>query len=340
MRPALLSVPAILLALAAPARAQTVDPPAPPEPPPPPAHVAVRLSFKTVPGCPVERAFRAEVASWVGYDPFTPDGVDLITIWFERAGPGFASGFTLTTPAYTSGVHREVEASCTGLYRTMGIGVGLTIAPSDGPLPPAPVVVLAEAPKEAAPVAASAPVSTVVVPAAPPAKRNVGFHAGLDAAFNPVAAPSVSFGFAPSVGVRFREPSISIDLGLRAMWSVRATVVSNGDANRWTYASGVLAASIHKGFFFAGPLLEAGTLSPRPEHGSIVNPLAPGFFAVGLRVGVERPVADLFTLRTWIEGEYVPVGARLQDPAGTGRLLWAMPSFSTTIAAGLTFDLW
>ena len=336
MRPPLLSVPAILLALAAPARAQTVDPPAPPAPP---AHAAVRLSFKTVPGCPVERAFRAEVASWVGYDPFTPDGVDLITIWFERAGPGFASGFTLTTPTYTSGVHREVEASCTGLYRTMGIGVGLTIAPSDGPLPAAPVAAVQEAPKEPAPVPAPAP-PPVVVPPAPPVKRNLGIHAGADAMFNPVAAPSVSFGFAPSVGVRFREPAISIDLGLRALWTARATVASDGEAYRWTYASGVLAASIHKSFFFAGPLLEAGTLSPRPERVSIVGPLAPAFFAVGLRVGVERPVADLFTLRTSIEGEYVPVGARHQDPAGTGRVLWAMPSFSTTIAAGLTFDLW
>src|SRR5512132_4571070 len=95
MRLVLITLPACLLLTAAPVHAEK---PSAPEPSP---HVAVRLSFKTIDGCPGERAFRAEVASWVGYDPFSPEGVDLITIWFERAGPLFSGSFTLTTSDQT-----------------------------------------------------------------------------------------------------------------------------------------------------------------------------------------------------------------------------------------------
>lgn len=89
MRLVLFTLPVYLLLTAAPVLAEK---PSAPEPFP---HVAVRLSFKTIDGCPGERAFRAEVASWVGYDPFSPEGEDLITIWFERAGPLFMVGVSL-----------------------------------------------------------------------------------------------------------------------------------------------------------------------------------------------------------------------------------------------------
>ena len=89
MRLVLFTLPVCLLLTAAPVLAEK---PSAPEPFP---HVAVRLSFKTIDGCPGERAFRAEVASWVGYDPFSPEGEDLITIWFERAGPLFMVGVSL-----------------------------------------------------------------------------------------------------------------------------------------------------------------------------------------------------------------------------------------------------
>ena len=105
----------------------------------------------------------------------------------------------------------------------------------------------------------------------------------------------------------------------------------------------MLAVSGHKGVFFGGPLIEAGTLIAHTGH-ALGGTQAPGFVAVGFHGGVERSFLDLFTLHAAIEGEYVPLGTSLQalEPAmaGGSRLLWALPVFSTTVAVGVTFRLW
>lgn len=154
MRPSFPCTLAAVLLATPPVRAQ---PAAPPDPFP---HVAMRLSFKTIEGCPAESAFRAQVAAWVGYDPFSPGGAGLITIWFDRAGKKYRASYTLTDADGPSGIAREVDTDCAALFRTMGIAVGLAVAPSNGPVPlalPAPV-------PEPEPPAAPAPAP----PPAPP----------------------------------------------------------------------------------------------------------------------------------------------------------------------------
>lgn len=214
MRLVLFTLPACLLLTTAPVLAEK---PTEPEPFP---HVAVRLSFKTIDGCPGERAFRAEVTSWVGYDPFSPEGGDLITIGFERAGPLFASSFTLTTSDQTSGIHREFEATCTGLFRTMGIGVGLAIAASDGPPPLAPPP--PEPPPECPPPPVPAAPPPVAPPAPPPAsppppKRSLQLVAGADGIVLSSMAPSAMAGvsFWAGVNVNLLNLPLAFELDLR-----------------------------------------------------------------------------------------------------------------------------
>lgn len=341
MRTALLLLPAAL-ALAAPARAQ-----APPRP-----RVVLRLDYDRGPGtrCPDEHAATELLRAEVSYDA-SPDAELRLAVEATRQGGEHrvsatlrdGTGATLWTLQHRSPDCADALESCM-VSTALRLGeVRWAREERERAAAAAAVAVPAPLPVVAAPVAAPVVAPVIAVPpapAAPPPKRKVEMHGGVDVVFNPVVAPSVSLGFAPSVGVLLREPGISIDLGLRAMSTLKATKAINGDAFGWTYASGVLAASVHRSFLFGGLVLEAGTLSPRSDHGLVRNTVAPGFFAAGFRGGVQRSFDELVTLRASVEGEYLPVAAHVVNTREPGSVLWAMPSLSATVAAGLTFNVW
>jgi hypothetical protein len=337
MRPAVLPLLALAPALAASsARAE-------------PPRVAIELTFTQGPAasCLDEQGFKREVVERVGCDPFQPSAPLRLEASVARRRGEFVA--TIVLRDETGRMLWDDETlhdpnDCAGVVKAMAFVLARELyrwpkawvcPPAPAELPPPP-----EPPKPPpAPASVPAPPPPVVkAPPAPP-KRNVAIHSGADAVFNPFAAPSVSLGFAPWAGVRLRDPGISIEAGMRAMWSVKATAATNAKLYRWTYASGVVAVSVRRSFFFAGLVLEGGTLSPQADH-QVRGVDAPAFVAVGARAGVERSVADLFTLRASIEGEYVPLRARLQDNSVPAAVLWAMPLFSTTIAAGMAFRVW
>ena len=322
MRLVLFTLPVYLLLTAAPVLAEK---PSAPEPFP---HVAVRLSFKTIDGCPGERAFRAEVASWVGYDPFSPEGEDLITIWFERAGPLFASSFTLTTSDQTSGIHREFEATCTGLFRTMGIGVGLAIAPSDGPPPLVPTPPPPEPPPEcppppvlAAPPSVAPPALPLPAPAPPPPKRSLQLVAGADGIVLSSMAPSAMVGVSLWAGVNFNllNLPLAFEHDLRSTWSVVPAKVPLPSqsivAVRTAYVSGVVAGC-WRGSITVCPLLEVGRAS-YSQAGTIGEASRSSILiAAGLRAVYARPITERFVLRGLVEVEGIPRPFSISDEAG------------------------
>ena len=322
----------------------------------PPA--TMRLEFSRGPGaksCPPEILLHEEMGRRIGYDPFNPDAPARLTVKLYGGHGLFnvdmeffdATGASEWTRTFTGGVDCHVlilsiaDHVC---YRYLIAGTFDPPAPPSPPPPaPPPPVPAPPLPPAPAPPSVRAPLPAALPPpiAKPeptPPKRSVEVHGGVDMVFNPFAAPRVSLGVAPSVGVRFLDPALSLNLAIRALWSVEATTASNGLAYRWAYTSGVLSASLHKSVFFFGPSVEVGTLTARAGH-TFAGTQTPGFVAVGVHAGVARKIADLFTLHATVDGAYVPLGTSLRD-AYEGRLLWATPPFSLTVAAGLAVPLW
>ena len=340
MRPALLLLPAALLALAAtPARAQE----------PPRARLVLRVEYIRGPGarCPDEHVVADMLQGELSYDA-RPEAELHLVVEATRQGRGEHRVSVVlrdaTGDAIWSVVHQSadcvaaIEAGMASTALQFTVAQELRERRARAEAEAAAVVAPAAVAPGAPVLAAAPPVVVKVEPPPPPPKRKIGIAAGVDMIFNPMAAPSVSLGFAPSVGVRFREPALSITLAMRALWSVEATTARNGLAYRWTYTSGVLSASVHKGIFLFGPSVEVGTLTARSGH-TFTDTQAPGFVAVGGHVGVAREIVELVTLHATIDGAYVPLGTTLRnDP--NGRLLWAMPPFSLTVAAGLAVPLW
>lgn len=370
MRAAALPCLAVLVLAVGTARAQ--DGAAPPEQggaaapeifyPAPRVSLSVELEYTASPRarkCPGEEMIRALVASRLGYDPFSPrpravpsgrlhltldrePGQFVITSEYVRADGKVDAKDTFREPD-------RGPLSCESAFTTAAVSLAVYFSIRERALakellakaakePAAPAAPPPEPPAPApAPAPPAIPAAPVPAPAAP--KRNVAIHGGVDGVFNPLVTPSVSLGFAPWAGVRFREPAISIELGMRAMWSVKATVASNYVPYRWTYASGVLAATVHKSFFFGGPIFEAGTLTASTDH-PLREVQLPAFLAIGFRAGIERALADIVILRASVEAAYVPHRAVLRDNVAVDRLLWTMPSFSAAIAAGIAFNIW
>ncbi|MFS8066440.1 MAG: hypothetical protein ACMG6S_08705, partial [Byssovorax sp.] len=308
----------------------------------------VGFAPKTIDGCPGERAFRAEVASWVGYDPFSPEGADLITIWFERAGPIFSSSFTLTTSDQTSGIHREFEATCTGLFRTMGIGVGLAISPSDGPPPllpappPEPPPDCPSPPEPAAPPPIAPPVPSPVA-SPPPPKRSFRLVAGLDGIFTPFIAPSAVAGISVWAGVDLLKLPLAFELDFRSSWSVaHAKVTLPYDpviALRTTYLSAVVAGCWHRSFYLC-PVLEVGRMSfSRVDaHAKLTGLPSSLVVAAGGRAAYAHTFAEHFVLRGLVEVEALIRSASIKDQSP--QPLFSSSPVSLTVGLGFGGYLW
>src|SRR5262249_48164975 len=156
--------------------------------------------------------------------------------------------------------------------------------------------------------------------------------------------PTGSAGFAPWVAVRLRDPALSFELGLRALWTLgpapelvpgtRAYV-----AVRWTYVAGSLGASLHRGPVFLGPTLELWRLGASSSTTlATVSTFYPLILGVGGRVGAIGSIGDMFTVRSVVGCAYVPIGRPLLDASGTP--IRPAPSASCVVAMGLGLQVW
>ena len=341
MRPAPLLLVLVLCA-PVPARAE------PPAEAAAPEHVAFRLSFKGIDGCPDEAALRVQVSAWVGYDPFVPKAPALIKLWLERKGKKFVATFTQIDAEGESTPVTKEDPDCASLFRTLGIRIGLTVADSAAPLPnqqpaPAPPPPPPEPAPPALPPAPEpgpepAPVP-VPVPAPPPPARPVAFLVGVDGTITPVLLPSIGAGFAPWVALRLRDAPVSIELGMRATWSI-VPAGFGAFSVRSTYFSGLLAPCWEGSLFFGCGKFELGAMrfASDPEW-RIGVPADPLTFLAGGRFGIHRTFVERFAVRGFFEVDGIPRGPHLAQES-TDRSWWTAPAYSLTFGVGFGVHPW
>jgi hypothetical protein len=291
-------------------------------------HVVYRLSFKGIDGCPAERALKAQVMAWVGYDPFVPGAAELVKVWIERKGGTYTGSFSLVYADGTeSGVVKDVDADCAALFRTMGISIGLTLVPSASPLPkpvppdpaPPPPALPEPAPAPPSPPAPEVPppASSPPLPAPPhaPPRRPFVLWVGVDAVFSPVLLPSAGAGVAPWVGLRFAGVPFSIELGIHAEWSL-ALAHSQTYMVRSNYFAGVLAPCFQAKLLLVCVKLEVGETRLMVDTGPTQVMVAlpePFTWSIGGRLGVRGTLAERLVGRGFIDAAGSPRGPRFID---------------------------
>jgi hypothetical protein len=208
---------AVLLAFG-PRAARAADPP----------RINVRLSYLRGPGaqsCPPEQALHDEVATRMGYDPFTPDAPDRIVATLTRSTRGLVATVerfdSKGIPQWDPKTYDPLNVPCGQLVRAMGIYISYRFLPLVAPLPsetpslltpPAPSAasssVAPPAPSPPPPPPPEAPPPSPVPPSPAAPRRAYRVELGL--------SPLVAFGFAPrptvagALHVGLRWPSFSI----------------------------------------------------------------------------------------------------------------------------------
>ncbi len=377
MSPRLSSPALALLLLARAGHAQEAPPP--PLPPGvqlhhPPAWVAVSatLEYAIEPGsqalCPDEAEFRSsEMAARLGYDPFDPGkkGVPVgrVRVVLGRYAQGFTSSYELFDTSGTRVSRNRFKAPGTDRLAcrdaASSAGADLRWAFTSRSLKLADeaeartAAAIAEPPKPARlpatpalPPPAEPPVSQArPPPPSAPASKEGGIHVGADAVFNPLVAPIGSAGGGLWVAFRLREPAVSIEADVRGLGSLGSADVSFPGRSlvvpcRWRFVTGVFAATVSRGPFFIGPLIEGGVSSASTDLSvAWVASGTPHAFGAGLRAGVAVAVAGGVSLRSLIEGEWLPVVPFVAD-SPINHFFRNGPFFSTTVGLGLAFHLW
>ena len=249
--------------------------------------------------CPSETAFRdTGMSAFLGYDPFRADGkgvpIGLVRLVVGRFPLGFTSSYELFDMAGVLVNRNKFRVRGTDRWacRTAVDLAGSEIravftihsldlgeqaepdAPAEAKPPePAKVSVPVEAPPYIPPTA----------PAPRPRVRDEGgLYLGADIDLNAGIAPIGSAGGSVWAGWRFRQPAVSVEVGLRGTESLGAAQMLFPRATgyvpyRWTYVSAVAVASVHRGPLFFGPLIDAGSLTahtddPRSGLGSQRSP--------------------------------------------------------------------
>jgi hypothetical protein len=181
--------------------------------------VAYRLAFTNVAGCPAESGLRAQVMAWVGYDPFAPGAVELVKVSMTKTGGTYTATFSVVyADGKESRIVRRSDTDCAALFRTLGIRIGLSIAPSTSPLPQEPPAPPAPPPAPPAPPPEPAPAPTAAEPPKPalpppgpappgelPARAHLVPRVGVGVAADFGAAWGAIFGVTVEGGVQRQE---------------------------------------------------------------------------------------------------------------------------------------
>lgn len=305
MRPALLCLPAALLALAAtPARAQTV--PAAPTAPRPPVQLTYTRG-SAAKDCGDEGALRQAIIKELlrRPDPFEATAALQLTVSIDRRADELVADFEERDEAgRVVWGHKSIKTTspCSSLIKTLALVIAMwldkepeaPVAPVPAALPAcAPVPAPACAPAPAAPALpaprcepAPAPQTTWEPPpmwAPPSAKPGLGFRVGAAAWAERFAVDGGSFGLTVDAGVRYGWFSAALEVHVDPPLG---PVEGPGASLNGVRVTGALLPCLHYGYLAACGKAEAGwILFPGyPAQGA-----ARAYDAVGLRLNLEFP---------------------------------------------------
>lgn len=291
-----------------------------PEPPPEPARLRYVRSPGTVRACPEEQFFRDAVASHLGgRDVFLPIAPKRITLTVRRVR-GFtalvrwedADGKLLDARDFSSHL-------CGEAVETMALIVSIMLRPLVyvAPPPPPPAPTLPPPPP---------------LPGPPSPVRPVSPRPGIVVDFGPRGAfatlPAVvAGGFGGSVGLRWPRFSLAVDA-----WSYfpASTALTGGRTISVSLVSAAFVPCLRVGWIMGCGLLAGGFVTEIGMLGSQRE--AYGFGAVGLRAGVEIPLASPFSVR--VAGDIQAPVVRRSEVVGTATV-WTMPPLSEAFDARL-----
>jgi hypothetical protein len=356
MRPALLSLVALLVLATTSARAQT-----PPLPPPPAAaprptlrHVTVELDFKLAPDtCPDGEAFlRQEVGRRLGWDPFEtmPDGVPSgrisgtltrsagrLTVTFGQVD---AAGVSQWTETYDRVGTSHV--SCERIIRSMAVTIAIRLTvlalpkwgePPPAPAPPPPPPPPAPAVPEEPPPAPAPPAPPPPPPPPPPPRPGSSLHPRLE--LGVAGFGSFGTGAHPTVG-----GVLHLGVSITPFGTDRARLVFAAEARADAPATAALGFATN---VVGGSLVGCGSKDLVP--GSTVTL---GFLGCVLGTFGAFHVSGHSALG-YVSGSrgYVGVGARVGLEARIGSLLLVLPQFEAlptawspnVIARGFPFEV-
>jgi hypothetical protein len=337
MRSALFVPLAVVLAAAtAPARAQApVQEPAPASRSRPP----VQLTYNRGPAagdCADEGGLRQAVIKELAYDPFQPTAPLHLTVSIDRRAGELVVALEERDEAgqvIWDDDTIKTRSPCKSLIKAVGIVIAMRLEaepppPAPPPAPPAP-----PAPVPATPAAAP-PIAPPLAIAPPPPKAGYPIAAGVDAIFTPFFTPSFSAGVSPWVAFRPVEVPLSIEVALRATWSVTPARLRL-EFYRSTYMSGLLQACWRPwARLFVCPMIEAGVVSLSPtEMESAVGGSGPSLrVAAGLGGAYEQPLAEHLAFRVSTQVEGLPVASPVVTSGGIG---WLPSRFAFSWGLGL-----
>jgi hypothetical protein len=330
MRPALLAPLTVLVALGAgPARAQA----------PGAAHWPVQLTYTrgaAALDCPDERGLRKAVIDELGLDPFLPTTPLQLTVRVDRRAGELVVELEERDAAgeiIWDDNTIKTRSPCRSLIKAVGLVIATRLeAEPSAPMPPAP-----SPPPVPVPVPVAPPIPTLPAPTPPVApiapKPGPPLAAGVDAIFTPFFTPSFSAGVSPWLALRPADVPLSIEVALRATWSVTPARLPVAPY-RSTYTSGVLRACWRPWpSLFLCPVLEVGSviLSPTGTYGSTGGPIPSLRVAAGLGGVYERPIGEHLAVRGFADFEGLPVASPFSNE---GEVRWTPSRFSCSWGLG------
>jgi hypothetical protein len=310
------------------------------------ASPSARLVYARTPEagtCPAEPALRSAVAARVGYDPFFPWAKQtvVVQVWKDH-GRHAARVQLLDDDGVTRGTRElsSAHADCSELFDALALAISISLdaaaalesaaAPADPPAPAPQAAAPAAPPPPPDPPEAASPPSDRLPP--PPRPQRASLFAGADALVATGTAPSVAFGGAAFVGVRYGFLSGALEL--KAHGSAASSVSGGGDVSSWLFAASLVPC----GHYGAFSLCALGALGSTQAHGDVAVPRSASalFAGVGGRAAAELGLTQILYLRAHADLLYdlTPLTFAIDG----GRVWGATPfGFSAGVGAGAHF---
>jgi hypothetical protein len=264
--------------------------------------------------CPGEGELRDAVAARLGYDPFTPFALETLFTEVDKNGAGFVARVKLVAHDNSVRGARTLQTTgpCGDLMASLALTISIAIDPMAGTrkgppegLPPGERAVEVEPsspgieqPAGGVPVEASPPDETVPPP--PPLSPRVRLGLGAGTVASAGYAPGPGIGFTAFARARLGDASLTVE--------GRADLPSGTDVSAGARVeSSLLAVALlpcgHAGVVFGCARGSLGRL--RAAGLDVTEPGSTGalWAAVGVRAGIELPIAGVFALRVHADGD-------------------------------------
>jgi hypothetical protein len=253
--------------------------------------------------CPDEDAFRKEVASRLGYDPFFPYASRTVSVEIEFAnGKGTARVVFVDDKAFELGAQTiEGGPACEPLVRSAALAVSVSleaVALADPPPADPPSI---EEKKDAAVVVEPTPSIEVVVPRKAPVHETPRLPA--PTRYRPVLSiapqlwggygqwPVATFGIGWAVEVRYR----ALGVALEGRWDAPATLdFASGGSVQMQRGTGSLVPCGHFGVLALCGVASLGESWANGIDVTNARTAAAFYAAFGARVGLDVPLGSRF----------------------------------------------